>query len=366
MPVLKIPDGSGGYIPVRAPAGKEIELRKDVDNIQWRYVGDVSWVDLVSLEDIKGPKGDIGSTGEPGADGVGVPIGGNSGQVLKKVSATDFDTEWGDAADPNAIKSSDGSVTDIREVTQAEYDALTQTEKDEGTFFITDDLVGAINVVNGFASTSTTDPGSAKNDKDLKDLIDSAVAQLYKIGVACPGDNADNALSDGCYNYGPAMSNIPVAGGYGTIFTTVSVGLTGNNTDNWVNQMAMTTDNEIYFRQKVNASAWTAWSRIHYGDTGWVTPTLLNGWVNYGSGFTTAGYRKVGNKVMLKGLLKDGTMTLSMFVLPTGYRPTQTSIYAVNSGGVFGSIYIQTDGNVYAVVGSNAFISLDGIEFYID
>ncbi len=29
MPVLKIPDGFGGYIPVRAPSGKFIEIRND-------------------------------------------------------------------------------------------------------------------------------------------------------------------------------------------------------------------------------------------------------------------------------------------------------------------------------------------------
>ena len=39
----------------------------------------------------------IGDRGEPGADGangVGVPVGGTSGQVLAKASATDYDTEW--------------------------------------------------------------------------------------------------------------------------------------------------------------------------------------------------------------------------------------------------------------------------------
>jgi hypothetical protein len=38
-----------------------------------------------------GPKGDKGDTGPAG---VGVPVGGATGQVLAKVSATDFDTTW--------------------------------------------------------------------------------------------------------------------------------------------------------------------------------------------------------------------------------------------------------------------------------
>jgi hypothetical protein len=51
----------------------------------------------------QGPKGDTGATGSTGpqgetgpvgAPGVGVPTGGTTGQVLSKVSGTDYDTEW--------------------------------------------------------------------------------------------------------------------------------------------------------------------------------------------------------------------------------------------------------------------------------
>lgn len=37
-----------------------------------------------------------GEDGEPGTPGVGVPSGGTTGQVLKKASGTDYDTEWAD------------------------------------------------------------------------------------------------------------------------------------------------------------------------------------------------------------------------------------------------------------------------------
>lgn len=55
---------------------------------------------------IQGPKGDAGeagpqgnpgsdgAAGADGADGVGVPAGGTQGQVLRKASNTDHDTEW--------------------------------------------------------------------------------------------------------------------------------------------------------------------------------------------------------------------------------------------------------------------------------
>ena len=41
-----------------------------------------------------GLKGEQGEQGETGATGQGVPTGGSTGQVLKKVSGTDYDTEW--------------------------------------------------------------------------------------------------------------------------------------------------------------------------------------------------------------------------------------------------------------------------------
>ena len=53
--------GGGGGTPGKD--GREIELQKSSTAIQWRYVGDESWTDLVQLSDLKGNKGDKGDTG---------------------------------------------------------------------------------------------------------------------------------------------------------------------------------------------------------------------------------------------------------------------------------------------------------------
>lgn len=47
---------------------------------------------------LQGPQGPQGTQGADGEDGQGVPVGGTTGQVLKKKTNTDFDTEWGEAA----------------------------------------------------------------------------------------------------------------------------------------------------------------------------------------------------------------------------------------------------------------------------
>ena len=71
--------GSGGGADAR-----EIELRKSATAIQWRYTGDETWNDLVTLAEITGaqgeqgipgPKGDPGVTGAQGIQGIQGPAG---------------------------------------------------------------------------------------------------------------------------------------------------------------------------------------------------------------------------------------------------------------------------------------------------
>jgi len=45
----------------------------------------------INAGDVRGPQGD---TGDPGADGIGLPAGGTTGQVLAKVDGTDYNVLW--------------------------------------------------------------------------------------------------------------------------------------------------------------------------------------------------------------------------------------------------------------------------------
>jgi hypothetical protein len=56
--------------------------------------------------------GVIGPQGPAGAAGQGVPVGGTTGQVLRKVSSTNYDTEWAAAAAGGASQADDYEVTD--------------------------------------------------------------------------------------------------------------------------------------------------------------------------------------------------------------------------------------------------------------
>ena len=111
----------GGGSGTPGKDGREIEIQNNGTAIQWRYVGDESWTDLVQLSEITGEKGDPGTTptigengnwylgdadtgkpsrGEKGDVGDGVPSGGTTGQVLTKNSDSDGDASW---KNPSAV-----------------------------------------------------------------------------------------------------------------------------------------------------------------------------------------------------------------------------------------------------------------------
>ena len=93
-----------------------------------------------------------------------------------------------------------------------------------------------------------------------------------------------------------------------------------------------------------------ALARSTFGNEAWTAPTLLNSWVNYGSGIQAARYRKDSNgTVHIQGLIKNGIIGTStvLFVLPTGYRPDATLIFICGQyNNVYGRIDVHANGSV--------------------
>lgn len=102
--------------------------------------------------------------------------------------------------------------------------------------------------------------------------------------------------------------------------------------------------------------------------TGWIAPTFLGAWANYGGAWATAGYRKDSTGIVhLKGLVRSGAVG-TIFILPVGYRPTQNRIFIVSSdvGGTysFSRVDVTTAGAVnWSIGGGSTYFSLDGIKF---
>jgi hypothetical protein len=205
-----------------------------------------------------GVTGSTGPTGPTGATGAGVPVGGTTGQVLAKKTATDLDTNW--------ITPAAGSGSSAGHTIQDEGVSLTPRSK--------------LNLV-GTGVTATDD---AANDATVVTVTSSV-----------------------------------------TMDTWHTVGAAGE-------------------------------------------PAFQNSWVNYGGGEQTATFRKDPlGRVMVRGLIKSGTVPGIAFQLPTGYRPPSTSRWpAISNGVITGFIQVGGDGSVSVQAGSNAWVDLDGIDFDTD
>jgi hypothetical protein len=100
------------------------------------------------------------------------------------------------------------------------------------------------------------------------------------------------------------------------------------------------------------------------GGTG--EPAFQNSWVNFGSTYAPARFRKdINGWVTLDGLVKNGTINTVAFTLPVGYRPATNEelTQVVKSGAGTGAIEVQADGDVVAFTASNSSFSLAGIRF---
>ena len=101
------------------------------------------------------------------------------------------------------------------------------------------------------------------------------------------------------------------------------------------------------------------------GDASWIAPALTNGWVNFGSAnFSTAGYRKLGDVVYLKGTVKSGTLGAAIFTLPVGYRPPNQCVFGIESNNLIGRVDVNAAGTVYTGTPASAtYVSLEGAVF---
>lgn len=82
----------------------------------------------------QGAKGDKGNKGDTGA---GVPTGGTTGQVLKKKSGTNYDTEWGTDSGGHTILNSSGTAQTQRSKLQFNGATVTDDSANDKTIVTT-------------------------------------------------------------------------------------------------------------------------------------------------------------------------------------------------------------------------------------
>lgn len=96
----------------------------------------------------------------------------------------------------------------------------------------------------------------------------------------------------------------------------------------------------------------------------WTPLNLQNGWVDYGVPYTSAAYTKTSaGVIVLKGMIRTGSVSAPIAILPLGYRPSGYIMFENASNDSGGRLDVRSDGTISVSIGSNPYLSLDEITF---
>ncbi|WP_394540197.1 hypothetical protein PRJ39_06400 [Lysobacter enzymogenes] len=102
----------------------------------------------------------------------------------------------------------------------------------------------------------------------------------------------------------------------------------------------------------------------------WIAPTLNAPWTNFGDVFAAVGYRKDGNRVQLRGVVKGGAGGTVLFVLPAPLRPSaQLIMTTLSDAGAPTRIDVRTNGEVFVGLPPSAqvaWLALDSMSYCTD
>ena len=107
-------------------------------------------------------------------------------------------------------------------------------------------------------------------------------------------------------------------------------------------------------------------------DTGWQNITYEHTYSSYdASGFNPLQYRKIGNQVFVRGMIKSTTTNpvganASAGTLPATAKPAKGVYFIVNNADVPISTNINASGEIRVFNTLASWIALDGINFFID
>lgn len=107
----------------------------------------------------------------------------------------------------------------------------------------------------------------------------------------------------------------------------------------------------------------------NYTNTGWIslTPYLVAGMSNYGSGFADVRFRRLNNRVYLEGLLNTSSTGYvgGLANLPVGFRPSKQHVFSAAVHNGVARIDVGPTGLAQIITnsGGQPWVSLDGIHY---
>jgi len=118
----------------------------------------------------------------------------------------------------------------------------------------------------------------------------------------------------------------------------------------------------VVFRTQDPASGVVVGSLSATGFGAWTNLSFGTGWTNFASGWQTGQYRKIGDMVYLRGLVKRTSgSSLTVTTLPTGHRPPGDLLFDVISNDLLGRVNILTTGAINLAIGSVTYVNLSDI-----
>lgn len=105
-------------------------------------------------------------------------------------------------------------------------------------------------------------------------------------------------------------------------------------------------------------SDWAQEISTYVAPTPWTAVTFTGAWVNYGAPYQVAQYRKVGDEIQVRGLIKSGVSGTAAFTLPAGFRPLADYVLPSNAAGAYASLTVKADGTVTPTMVSNASVNV--------
>jgi len=98
----------------------------------------------------------------------------------------------------------------------------------------------------------------------------------------------------------------------------------------------------------------------------WTGLSFGSGWTSYGSSYQTGQYKKVGDLVLLRGLVaRTSGVGTTIATLPAGYRPPAQCLYTIHTNTGDGRLDVQTDGQIILAAGGSDYVQLDGLSFSV-
>lgn len=98
----------------------------------------------------------------------------------------------------------------------------------------------------------------------------------------------------------------------------------------------------------------------------WIVPAFLGTWADIGGFAVPVGYRRVDNRVFLRGTLISGTINTNAFTVNSECIPLGTASFGTTSASAFASASVDLAGNVKPVSGATTSFSLNGISWALD